>query len=32
MAALIISVVSQKGSVGKNTLTRVIAREYAQAK
>ena len=31
MAALIISVVSQKGGVGKSTLARLIAREYAAA-
>jgi chromosome partitioning protein len=31
MAELIISVVSQKGGVGKSTLARLIAREYAQA-
>lgn len=31
MSALIISVVSQKGGVGKSTLARLVAREYANA-
>jgi cellulose biosynthesis protein BcsQ len=32
MAELIIALCSQKGGVGKSTLARLVAREYAQAK
>src|ERR1700683_393732 len=32
MSAVIVALVSQKGGVGKSTLARIIAREYASAK